>query len=121
MEKLRPRPAAGPTDEASVIAKEETSPAVLMSSGYIAGGSLAGMLVAFLEFYKPLKESLNVSEKIATPENEWTFFERTRHSIFPGAIDVALPQNQYWSPLVAFGVLIAVLLAVGLRRKRSAD
>src|SRR5262249_23745495 len=36
--------------EVAAIAQAESSPAVLLASGYIAGGSLAGVLVAFLEF-----------------------------------------------------------------------
>ena len=36
--------------EVEAIAKTETSPGVLLSSGLIAGGSLAGVTIAFLEF-----------------------------------------------------------------------
>ncbi|MFL5341869.1 MAG: OPT family oligopeptide transporter [Gemmataceae bacterium] len=121
IERFTRKPASGPTDEAAAIAKEETSPAVLLSSGYIAGGSLAGMLVAFLEFYDPLKRSLDVTKAIKTPVEEQTFFERIRQTVFDHSINTKLPMNKYWVPLAAFGVLIAVLLAVGLMRKRSAD
>ena len=41
--------------EVEAIAKTETSPGVLLSSGLIAGGSLAGVTIAFLEFAPWLK------------------------------------------------------------------
>jgi len=46
------------SDEAEEIAKSESAPGVLLASGYIAGGSLGGVLIAFLEFAPPLKKSL---------------------------------------------------------------
>jgi hypothetical protein len=108
----------GPKDEVTAIAQEETSPAVLLSSGYIAGGSLAGMLVAFLEFSEPLKNSLDVTEPVKiTAESSW--IERLRDKIFPDAINTKLPMNQYWIPLAAFAVLAVILLFVGLRKRKN--
>jgi uncharacterized oligopeptide transporter (OPT) family protein len=54
-----PRPAGG--DEAAAIAAAESSPGVLLSSGYIAGGTLAGVVVAFLEFAPGFKQMLDFS------------------------------------------------------------
>jgi putative OPT family oligopeptide transporter len=48
--------------EIDAIRKAETSPGVLMASGYIAGGSLAGVAAAFLEFSKPVKEAFDLSK-----------------------------------------------------------
>ena len=44
-------PEARARAEIEAIRKSETSPGVLLASGYIAGGSLAGVVVAFLEFF----------------------------------------------------------------------
>jgi len=45
--------------EIEAIRKSETSPGVLLASGYIAGGSLAGVVAAFMEFSPSLKETLD--------------------------------------------------------------
>jgi putative OPT family oligopeptide transporter len=50
--------------EVEAIRKSETSPGVLLASGYIAGGSLAGVVVAFLEFTPGIKDSLDLSKKV---------------------------------------------------------
>jgi putative OPT family oligopeptide transporter len=47
--------------EVEAIKRTETSPGVLLASGYIAGGSLAGVATAFLEFTQPLKKALDLS------------------------------------------------------------
>jgi putative OPT family oligopeptide transporter len=52
-------PEARARAEIDAIRKSETSPGVLLASGYIAGGSLAGVVVAFLEFSPTFKESIN--------------------------------------------------------------
>jgi predicted ribosomally synthesized peptide with SipW-like signal peptide len=81
---------AAPTDEVAAIAETETSPAVLLSSGYIAGGSLGGVLIAFLEFAPKTQKALD--------------FEK------------AVPQDslyQWGAPILAFAVLMAILLLVG--------
>jgi putative OPT family oligopeptide transporter len=44
--------------EIDAIRKSETSPGVLLASGYIAGGSLAGMLLAFTNFSDQLPKTL---------------------------------------------------------------
>lgn len=54
--------AAAAQAEVTAIAKTETSPGVLLASGYIAGGSLAGVSLAFLEFAPALKDALNYSD-----------------------------------------------------------
>ena len=70
------------------------SPGTLMSTGLIAGGSLAGIIVAFLIFLPDLKAKLNFASQPGGGE------------VFPV------------SALVAFGVMVACLLAVGLLGRR---
>jgi putative OPT family oligopeptide transporter len=48
--------------EVEELARSESSSGVLLASGYIAGGSLAGVMIAFLEFLPALKNSLDVHE-----------------------------------------------------------
>lgn len=45
--------------EIEALRKSETSSGVLLASGYIAGGSIAGMLVGFLAFHSHWTEDLN--------------------------------------------------------------
>ncbi|MDR3634556.1 MAG: oligopeptide transporter, OPT family [Isosphaeraceae bacterium] len=72
--------------------ESDSSPAVLLSSGLIAGGSIAGILLAFLAVFPAVGRALDVSGSLPKGWNEQ-----------PGPA------------LVAFGVLIAVLAFVGLR------
>jgi putative OPT family oligopeptide transporter len=63
-------------DEATAIAETETGPGVLLSSGYIAGGTIAGVLIAFMElpFFETIKNALNFSRKVGeanVPMLEW--------------------------------------------------
>ncbi|HEV2947095.1 MAG TPA: oligopeptide transporter, OPT family [Gemmataceae bacterium] len=41
-------------------AESDTSPGVLLSTGYIAGGTLAGVLIAFLNFSEEIPKKLNI-------------------------------------------------------------
>ncbi|HKP72694.1 MAG TPA: oligopeptide transporter, OPT family [Pyrinomonadaceae bacterium] len=61
---------AGMTEE-QLVAEGDKSPGVLLSSGYIAGGTLAGVIFAFMNI--PLKERLDQFEHWATAHNP--FFE----------------------------------------------
>jgi hypothetical protein len=72
----------------------ETSPGVLLSSGYIAGGSIAGVLIAFLSFAPKLKSWLNVGN--------YSYFESP------------LSETNWPTSLGAFGLLIVVLAMTGL-------
>jgi uncharacterized oligopeptide transporter (OPT) family protein len=53
-------PEARARAEIEAIRRSETSPGVLLASGYIAGGSLAGVVAAFLEFAPDFKKSIDV-------------------------------------------------------------
>ncbi|MBL8797891.1 MAG: oligopeptide transporter, OPT family [Planctomycetia bacterium] len=62
-------PEARARAEIEAIRKSETSPGVLLASGYIAGGSLAGVVVAFLEFAPSFKDRFNFSSATARLDN----------------------------------------------------
>src|SRR5262249_36557514 len=51
--------------EIEAIRKSETSPGVLLASGYIAGGSLAGVVVAFLEFAPQFQKKIDLGPAVA--------------------------------------------------------
>ncbi len=81
-------------EEAAALVDTETSPGVLLSSGYIAGGSLAGVAIAFLEFTPGVKKAFNYGTSVA------------------GSF-----ADSNWFPLVIFGGLIGLLIYVGARRE----
>jgi putative OPT family oligopeptide transporter len=76
------------------IAEADSSPGTLLSSGYIAGGTLAGVLVAFLEFSPALKKKLDYGGSI-----QGTFLDSN------------------WFPVTIFVVLICILGYIGMRNK----
>jgi uncharacterized oligopeptide transporter (OPT) family protein len=65
-------PSAAATDEAQAIAEAETGPGVLLSSGYIAGGTLAGVLIAFLELpgFRAIRQAVDFSLPALTPDGD---------------------------------------------------
>ena len=71
----------------------DTSPGVLLSSGYIAGGSIGAVLVAFLAFSQSTLESLDVTEIVGK-------------SFAEADLTAGL----------AFGVLVVILAVVGIER-----
>jgi hypothetical protein len=74
----------------------ETSPGTLMSTGLIAGGSLAGIIIALLVVFEDVAKAIDMSSMV---NNE----------------------PVYRLPAIAmFGALTATLLAVALRGKRPA-
>ncbi|MGI8655010.1 MAG: OPT family oligopeptide transporter [Pyrinomonadaceae bacterium] len=68
---LRGKPENRNMTEEELLAESDKSQGVLLSSGYIAGGTLAGVIFAFLNI--PLKERLDQFEGWATAHNP--FFE----------------------------------------------
>ena len=77
----------------------DTSPGVLLSSGYIAGGSIAAVLVAFFAFHQPILDALSLSKSGGLERmfgKEW------------GESDLAVT--------AAFAVLVLILAAVGSER-----
>jgi uncharacterized oligopeptide transporter (OPT) family protein len=79
-------------NEAVPAAEAEGSPGTLLASGYIAGGTLAAVGIAFMEFSPALKKALNYQESVSQ-----TFL----------ATD--------WFPTIVFLILAGVLLFVGSR------
>ncbi len=77
----------------------ETSPGVLLSSGYIAGGTLCGLIIAFFAF---LPDAFNSTLDLG------------RH--IGGAYAKGETVEAKVAALVMFGVLAAILLWVGSRR-----
>ena len=75
--------------------ESESSPGVLLCSGYIAGGSLVGVLAAFLNFKEDWLKQLNLA-----PTVDRMFGE--------GA------STSQWTTLTAFGIMLGVLLTVGI-------
>lgn len=100
VEKVRGKPASE--------AEAETGPGVLLASGYIAGGTLCGLLVAFLEFAPSLKDALNIGLLLFGEVNDKGVKEWK-----PDDSDGAK-----LAALVAFGLLGAFLLWVGSRKEK---
>ncbi len=66
---------------AASLAESESSPGVLLASGYIAGGTLAGVVLAFLEFGPTLKKALDYSTSVA---GTFLVQETTAWAVFAG-------------------------------------
>jgi putative OPT family oligopeptide transporter len=77
--------------------ESEMSPGVLLSSGYIAGGAIAGVFVAFLEFApQRWRDALSFSKSIERMAPNW--------------------YQSNWPTLIAFAVLVGILVVVGMRQ-----
>jgi putative OPT family oligopeptide transporter len=74
----------------------DSSPGVLLGSGYIAGGSIAAVLVAFLEFAPKTLKSLSLESNLP-----------------------AKLSGHDWPAFAAFGLLAFVLLIVGMEPFRT--
>jgi putative OPT family oligopeptide transporter len=85
----------------------ETSPGVLLSSGYIAGGTLCGLLLAMTQFAPDSFEFLKIGNQFFGDLNEKT----GKMDWDPDAVGFAKR-----NALVAFGALAAVLVIVGLKK-----
>jgi hypothetical protein len=75
--------------------ESESSPGVLLCSGYIAGGALVGVLAAFLNFREDWVRRLNLAPTI--------------DRLFGDGMSASR-----WTTMAAFGAMVALLLAVGL-------
>ena len=104
-ERMSTKPASTPQDEATAIAEAETGPGVLLSSGYIAGGTLAGVLIAFLElpFFEWVKKRVDFSVKVPGGGEAEPFF-----TLFAGGFDCL--------SAIVFAVLMVFLLLVGANK-----
>jgi putative OPT family oligopeptide transporter len=75
--------------------ESESSPGVLLCSGYIAGGSLVGVLAAFLNFREDWIATLNLAP----------WLDRMFGKEFSSA---------RWTTVTAFGLMVMLLLVVGV-------
>jgi putative OPT family oligopeptide transporter len=90
-------------------AETETSPGVLLASGYIAGGTLCGLIIAFFTFLpEAFNETLNLGRHLG---------EHWKVSV-EGAEDNLGPKI---AALLAFLVLALILLRVGSRKLPEAE
>jgi OPT family oligopeptide transporter len=81
-------------------AETETSPGVLLSSGYIAGGTLCGLIIGFFAMLpKDFNDALNFGQYLGTP---WQVEESPQKNIVA---------------LIAFALLALILLKVGARKE----
>jgi putative OPT family oligopeptide transporter len=71
--------------------ESDSSPAVLLSSGYIAGGAIAGILIAIMAIVPSVSTRLDLSRQLP---REWN--------------------DSPWPALVAFGAMMLVLFLVGI-------
>jgi hypothetical protein len=83
-------------DEAQLTAESDKSPGVLLASGYIAGGAIAGIVIAF------------VAGALSSVDSAITRWAEASNPFFSGP-------NSDWLALVPFVVLIAVLYLAGRR------
>lgn len=85
-------------------AEGDKSPGVLLSSGYIAGASIALMIVAFCNFDSQIVDTLDLSKDnpLSTP-----------------ALKKAIEVYGDYMTLGAFGLLALILLAIGVRKSKA--
>lgn len=84
--------------------ESESSPGVLLSSGYIAGGTIGGVLIAMFVFSP---NSLN--KRLGMPLTEWLDLSRPKlHFLSSKWVE------GNWPSLTAFGVLMLFLIVVGM-------
>jgi hypothetical protein len=93
---LRKKPEHQKLSEEQMVAETDKSPGVLMASGYIAGGTLAGVVFAFL----------NLKEGIVNKLKGWEDWAAHHNPFFEG------PHSDLLG-LIPFVILTAVLYLVG--------
>jgi len=92
-------------------AEADSSPGVLLSSGYIAGGTIAGVAAAFMTFLGPERlKQIDLREQFKL------------NSELP-PVDANLPAwlASNWPTLIAFVALTVVLFVVGARRRADVE
>jgi putative OPT family oligopeptide transporter len=100
--RMRHRLRAQDLDEAELTARGDQSPGVLLASGYIAGGAITGIIIAFMKFALPLTD-----ERIT----QWA---TDNNPFFAGP-------NADWLALLPFGLLALLLCLVGLKASLPKD
>lgn len=88
------------TGKSASESESETSPGVLLSSGYIAGGTLCGLIIAFFAFLPEwFNQALDIGRHFGAKYNEGDW---------PKVVS-----------LITFGILGLVLLVIGSRRSAT--
>jgi hypothetical protein len=93
-------------------ADDDSSPAILLSSGYIAGGAIAAVLISFLNFAPEVLTAVDFS---AIPADGQTSGSRVAGLMPAWWFATA------WPAMAAFSLLALILWLVGVRAKRSAS
>ena len=92
--------------------EDDSSPSVLLSSGYIAGGAIAAVLISFMNFNKEWFNSFDRSS--------WLGWEAKSKELSASGDVVQAFLYSNGPALAAFGFLALVLLVVGMLPKKSA-
>jgi hypothetical protein len=122
VDRMTAKPASAATqDEAIAIAESETGPGVLLSSGYIAGGTLAGVLIAFLQLplFEKIKNAIDFQQKTSASEVAWWAITGTRLNARGGEGEPALSLlvgGFDFASVVLFAGMMAFLLLVGANK-----
>jgi putative OPT family oligopeptide transporter len=121
VERMTAKPASAPTqDEATAIAESETGPGVLLSSGYIAGGTLAGVLIAFLQLplFEKIKNVIDFQQKPSASEWAWWAITGTRlNARGEGEPALSLLLGGFdFASVILFAGMMAFLLLVGANK-----
>jgi hypothetical protein len=85
-------------DEEALVAEGDKSPGVLLASGYIAGGAIAGIIIAIVQ---------GVTTKLDSRITTWA---SDHNPFFAGP-------NSDWLALIPFVVLVAILYMTGRRMR----
>jgi uncharacterized oligopeptide transporter (OPT) family protein len=92
-------------------AEAETSPGVLLASGYIAGGTLCGLIVAFFAF---LPDEFNKTINLG-----WHLFKYTNQDTGKVEWEPDEVKNAKIAAVILFGLLGAFLLYIGSRKEKK--
>jgi putative OPT family oligopeptide transporter len=88
-------------DEEALVAESDKSPGVLLASGYIAGGAIAGIVIAFVQ---------GVTTRLDSRINTWA---RDHNPFFAGS-------NADWLALIPFAALAGFLYLTGRQMRLAA-
>ncbi|HTD66255.1 MAG TPA: peptide transporter, partial [Candidatus Limnocylindria bacterium] len=83
------------------VAEGDKSPGVLMASGYIAGGAIAGIVIAIMAGVPALSDKYDVLDKWAAAQNPF-YAQLTPNQISPDVLS-----------LIPFAALVLVLYLTG--------
>jgi uncharacterized oligopeptide transporter (OPT) family protein len=101
-------------EEVRAIAKTESSPGVLLSSGYIAGGTLAGVAIAFIELFSTSISPRPAGSGIGGLLDYFLEFLRSlKEKLDYGKVVEGSWAVSNWFALTVFAGLVLILILVG--------